>query len=58
MDYRQLGERSRDDGDLDASRQRHLDSAEAKKRAGMPDVDVIGSELEALRIDTIRDQTA
>ena len=45
-------------GDLDASRQRHLDSAEAKKRAGMPDVDVIGSELEVLRIDTIRDQTA
>jgi tetratricopeptide (TPR) repeat protein len=47
-------------GALDASRQRHLDSAEADKKAGSPAVYIIGSELEALRIvimriDTIRD---
>ena len=36
---------------LDAARQRQLESAEANKQAGRPQVDVIGSELEALRID-------
>jgi tetratricopeptide (TPR) repeat protein len=41
-------------GDLAASRQRHLDSAEAKKKAGSPAVRVLGSELEALRIDIIQ----
>ena len=45
-------------GDLDASRQRHLDSAEAEKKAGSPAVDVIGSELEALRIDIMQGQAA
>jgi tetratricopeptide (TPR) repeat protein len=45
-------------GDLDASRQRRLDSAEAEKKAGRPAVNVIGSELEALRIDIIRGQAA
>ncbi len=45
-------------GDLDASRQRHLDSAEAEKKAGRPAVNVIGSELEALRIDIMQGQAA
>jgi tetratricopeptide (TPR) repeat protein len=40
-----------DVGDLGGSRQRHLESAAAKRTAGRPSVDVIGSELEALRID-------
>jgi tetratricopeptide (TPR) repeat protein len=38
-------------GDLDAARQRHLESAEVEKKAGRPAIYVIGSELEALRID-------
>lgn len=44
-------------GDPDASRQRHLDSAEANRKAGRP-VNVIGCELEALRIDIIQGQAA
>ncbi len=48
----------RDVGDLDASRQRHLDSAEAEKNAGRPAINVIGSELEALRIDIMQGQVA
>jgi tetratricopeptide (TPR) repeat protein len=47
-----------DVGDLDASRQRHLDSAEASKKAGSPAVHVIGRELEILRIDLERGQAA
>ncbi|MEK6405602.1 MAG: tetratricopeptide repeat protein [Acidobacteriota bacterium] len=47
-----------DVGDLDASRQRHLDSAEAEKKAGRPAVNVIGSELEALRIEIMQGQAA
>jgi len=47
-----------DVGDLDASRQRRLDSAEAEKKAGTPAVNVIGSELEALRIDIEQGQAA
>jgi tetratricopeptide (TPR) repeat protein len=47
-----------DVGDLDASRQRRLESAEAKKEAGMPAVYVIGSELEALRIDIMQGRAA
>jgi tetratricopeptide (TPR) repeat protein len=43
-----------DVGQLDAARQRHLESAEAKRTAGRPEVDVIGSELEALRIDIMQ----
>jgi tetratricopeptide (TPR) repeat protein len=46
----------RDTGDLDTSRQRHLDSAEADKKAGRPAVHIIGRELEALRIDIIQGQ--
>jgi tetratricopeptide (TPR) repeat protein len=45
-------------GDLDAARQRHIESAEAKKTAGRHAVDIIGSELEALRIDIEQGQAA
>jgi len=41
-------------GDLDAARQRQLESAAAKKKARRPEIDVIGSELEALRIDIMQ----
>jgi tetratricopeptide (TPR) repeat protein len=41
-------------GDVDASRQRRLDSAEANQKAGSPAVDVIGGELETLRIDIMQ----
>ncbi|MBA2594411.1 MAG: tetratricopeptide repeat protein [Gammaproteobacteria bacterium] len=40
-----------DVGDLDNARQRHLESAETSKKAGRTAVNVIGHELEALRID-------
>jgi tetratricopeptide (TPR) repeat protein len=40
-----------DTGHLDASRAKHLDSAEAKRRAGNPLVSLLGSELEAYRVD-------
>ncbi len=45
-----------DCGHLDAARQRQLDSAEAERKAGQPEINVIGSELEALRIDIIQGQ--
>ncbi len=45
-------------GHLDAARQCQLDSAEAEKKAGCPAINVIGSELEALRIDIMQDQAA
>ncbi|MGH9842094.1 MAG: tetratricopeptide repeat protein [Blastocatellia bacterium] len=48
----------RDVGDLDAARQRQLESAEAGKKAGRPAIQVIGSELEALRIEIMRGQVA
>jgi tetratricopeptide (TPR) repeat protein len=41
-------------GDLEWARQRQFESAEAKKKGGMPLVSVIGSELEALRIDIMQ----
>lgn len=41
-------------GQPDAARQRHLDSAEAEKQAGSPAINIIGSELEALRIDIMQ----
>ena len=47
-----------DVGNLDASRQRHLESAEAEKKAGTPAVYVIGRELEALRIDIMQGEAA
>jgi tetratricopeptide (TPR) repeat protein len=45
-------------GDLSASRQSHLDSAKAYKRAGCAAIYIIGSELEALRIDIRRGKAA
>jgi tetratricopeptide (TPR) repeat protein len=45
-------------GALDASRQRQLDSAEAYKQAGGPAINIIGRELEALRIDIQRGRAA
>ena len=45
-------------GDLDASRRRHLDSAEASRKAGDPAINVIGRELEALRIDIMQGKAA
>lgn len=41
-------------GNPEAARQRHLDSAEAEKQAGCPAVNVMASELEALRIDILQ----
>ncbi len=41
-------------GTLDAARQRHIDSAEAEQKAGRPAIYVLGSELEALRIDIMQ----
>jgi hypothetical protein len=38
-------------GNLDAARQRQIESAEAEENAGNPAINVVGSELEALRID-------
>ena len=45
-------------GDLDASRQRQLESAKAWKQAGSPAIYVIASELEALRIDIMQGRAA
>jgi tetratricopeptide (TPR) repeat protein len=45
-------------GDLDAARQRQLDATEAHKKAGRPAINVIASELEALRIDIMQGQVA
>ncbi len=47
-----------DVGALAAARQRHLDSAEAEKKAGRPVINVIGSELEALRVDIMQGKVA
>ena len=43
-----------DAGHLDAARQKYLQSTEAEKQAGGPQINVIGSELEALRIDILQ----
>ena len=48
----------REVGDLDAARQRRLDEAEAMQQAGPPAVEVIGSELEVLRLDIMQGQVA
>jgi tetratricopeptide (TPR) repeat protein len=45
-------------GNLPAARERHVESAEAKKKAGRPAINVIGSELEALRIDILEGKVA
>jgi hypothetical protein len=47
-----------DVGDLDAARRRHIESAEAFKRAGRPSVHIVAHELEALRIDIQQGQVA
>jgi tetratricopeptide (TPR) repeat protein len=47
-----------DVGILDEARQRQLDSVEAAKKAGHPAIEILGSELEALRIDTMQGQVA
>ncbi|MEO1400160.1 MAG: CHAT domain-containing protein [Cyanobacteria bacterium J06635_1] len=47
-----------DVGDLDSARQRRLESAEVNRKAGRSEVDVIGSELEVLRIDIMQGQAA
>jgi len=44
-------------GNLDAARQKRLDSAKAEKSAGNPAIQVIVSELEALRIDIMQGKT-
>src|SRR5262249_44095795 len=43
-----------DVSELDTARQRHLESAEAKKAAGRPPIDIIAGELEALGIDIMQ----
>ena len=45
-------------GDLDAARKRRLESAEAEKQAGSPAINVISSELEAIRIDIMQGRAA
>ncbi|MDX2041628.1 MAG: CHAT domain-containing protein [Acidobacteriota bacterium] len=45
-------------GNLDAAHQRRLEEAAAKKNAGRPAVNVIASELEALRIEIMQGQVA
>ena len=44
------------DGDLNAARQRCLEVAEFIRQAGHPAIDVVGNELEALRIDIMQGQ--
>jgi tetratricopeptide (TPR) repeat protein len=44
-------------GKLDAARDRHLESADASRRAAAPAIHVIGCELEALRINIMQDKT-
>ena len=43
-------------GNLDAARQRRLESAEVEKKMGRPQISVISSELEVLRIDIMQGQ--
>lgn len=45
-------------GNLNAARQRHLESAEAKKMASRPAILIIGSELEAMRIEIDQGQVS
>jgi tetratricopeptide (TPR) repeat protein len=45
-------------GNLEAARQRHLESAEATQKAGSPAIQVIGRELEALRLDIMQGRAA
>jgi tetratricopeptide (TPR) repeat protein len=45
-------------GNLDEARQRQLESADAAKKAGCPEIEVLGSELEALRFEIMQGQVA
>jgi tetratricopeptide (TPR) repeat protein len=45
-------------GNLDEARQRQLDSVKAAKKAGLPEIGVLGSELGALRIEIMQGQVA
>jgi tetratricopeptide (TPR) repeat protein len=45
-------------GNLDEARQRLLDSVELAKKAGLPAIEILGSELEALRFDIMQGQVA
>ncbi len=45
-------------GNLDAARQLHIDSAEARRNAGDPEISILGRELEALRIDVVQGRAA
>jgi tetratricopeptide (TPR) repeat protein len=47
-----------DVGILDEARQRQLESVEAAKKAGLPEIEVLGSELGALRIEIMQGQVA
>jgi tetratricopeptide (TPR) repeat protein len=46
----------RDTGNPDEARQRQLEGAEAAKKAGLPEIEVLGRELEALRTEIIQGQ--
>jgi tetratricopeptide (TPR) repeat protein len=48
----------RDAGNLDEARQGQLDSVEAARKAGLPEIAVLGGELEALRIEIMQGQVA
>ncbi len=48
----------REVGDLDASRQRHRDHAEAERNAGRPAINVISSQLEPLRVNIMQGKAA
>jgi hypothetical protein len=41
-------------GDLDGARQRQLEAATAQRNGGRPEIDILGSELQALRIDVMQ----
>lgn len=41
-------------GNFDAARQCHIESAKAEMKAGNPAINIIGNELEALRIDIVQ----
>jgi len=45
-------------GNLDEARQWRLESVEAAKKAGLPAIEVLGRELEALRIEIMQGQVA
>ena len=45
-------------GNLDEARQRRLESVDAAKKAGLPEIEVLGRELEALRIEIMQGKVA